>query len=209
MLYNDDRNYTLLEEKGLIEEVRKWTREIAHNYNHDIDTNLLSQLIDVKNHFGLHWGPIDHRFQWTHVGETITPQRVFWLITGREDRTPGFWTWVSEELCTLGLSKEAALADDVAFIIEELCSSTVTDPWAATFHRTLEEYHAMPFSDKLWLIRKLAIIKGYMPPCVEAGYMCEKCRLVECLNACLWSTRLPVRELVKRLRLIEYYTGGD
>lgn len=69
-----------------MKDINKWARNIAYNYNKDIDTNILSQLIDAKNDLGLNWNEIDKRWQFFSAGDKITAKDIKWLLTGKRDK---------------------------------------------------------------------------------------------------------------------------
>lgn len=63
-----------------IEEIKKWAKNIAKNYNSNIDTNLLSQLIDVCRSLKVSVDKMDQRWQFFVPSDRINYKDVVYLL---------------------------------------------------------------------------------------------------------------------------------
>ena len=63
-----------------IDEIKKWAKNIAKNYNSNIDTNLLSQLIDVCRSLKVSVDKMDQRWQFFVPSDRINYKDVVYLL---------------------------------------------------------------------------------------------------------------------------------
>lgn len=61
-------------------EISKWAKNIAYNYNNDIDTDILSQLIDASEALCLDINKIDKKWQFFSAGEKINKKDIKQLL---------------------------------------------------------------------------------------------------------------------------------
>lgn len=64
------------------DEIWGWSKNIANNYNREVDTNLLSQLYDACNELGLNKAEMDMRWQYFSVGDYVSASDIYYLLTG-------------------------------------------------------------------------------------------------------------------------------
>ena len=62
------------------EEVKGWSRNIAKNYNDDVDTELYSQLIDACRLLKINVDEMDRRYQFFTPGDKINYKDVIYLL---------------------------------------------------------------------------------------------------------------------------------
>ena len=61
-------------------EIKEWLKNIAYNYNHDIETNLYLELLNLSKHFGLDMRRIDEKYQHYSPGEKTTEKELYSLL---------------------------------------------------------------------------------------------------------------------------------
>jgi len=67
-------------------DIIEWSKNIAENYNKNIDTNILSQLIDAKNDCKLNMSEIDKRWQdLEFIGDKVSDYTIAYLLTGSSE----------------------------------------------------------------------------------------------------------------------------
>jgi len=65
-------------------EIEEWANNIAYNYNHDIDTDIPSQLIDASRDLGIPFHEMDKRWQDFYPSDKVTKDDIIWLIAGSD-----------------------------------------------------------------------------------------------------------------------------
>ena len=66
-------------------EIREWAKNIAYNYNHNIETNLIKMLFEAGKDLKLNIDKIDMKWQYYYLRNTITWQEVeILLLAGLE-----------------------------------------------------------------------------------------------------------------------------
>ena len=72
------------------EQIEEWAKNIADNYNQDIDTNIYSALIDASKDLGLPMEDIDRRWQYFSAGDNVSSKDIQYLLMGKQGKESGY-----------------------------------------------------------------------------------------------------------------------
>jgi len=63
-------------------ELVTWSKNISYNYKHDIDTNIISQLIDCSISLKLNFEEIDKRYRYATDSDFKNYKMIYFILTG-------------------------------------------------------------------------------------------------------------------------------
>lgn len=61
--------------------IKQYCKNIVYNYNHDIDTDIYSQVIDMSKDLGISIDIFEKNYQYFAAGDHVTAKQLFKVIT--------------------------------------------------------------------------------------------------------------------------------